>query len=325
MTTAQQGETAILAMGVPRFLILGSNLADPARDVSAPCRESCRHRHRAESPTRRGAQQLPGSRDLPGRVVQMDLWRPPPRACGSRDASDRPRVCVTGELCNALHAAATPPRALGRRLQHPPLFEVPHPLIPPIAELRDLVENGPVSGALLLTTMQTGGVGYNNLERLPSWRACLPSYSWPAAAEALVQPIHTDDVVHCIRRCLDQMPGSPVVALGAGTVALRGSDSPRGAAVGKRFGRRPYRTALCTSRRPYSQPPGGPASRQKNSGEWPKTRCATPQRWSGSGSSHVPFSTKSHLGLSRRHQPRVRLTRIVRRALAPTGLSAEFR
>ena len=90
-----------------------------------------------------------------------------------------------------------------------------HPLIPLIDELRLAIEEGPVPGALVLTTMQAGGVGYNNLERLERLAQISPVIPLPrSAAGALVQPVHTDDVVYCLLYCLARTPDAKVTTIG---------------------------------------------------------------------------------------------------------------
>ncbi len=236
MTTAAGRNRYSRPMGAPRYLILGATGGPGLGTFLHLAREGAKVTGIGRNPQHvEVLNSFLRSRDLPGRVVQMDLWRPPPDLA---DLVMQATVLVSASQANfATHCMQLPHR-LERLVAVSSIrlySRFPHPLIPPIAELRDLVENGPVSGVLLLTTMQTGGVGYNNLERLAQLARLSPVIPLPfAAAEALVQPIHTDDVVHCIRRCLDQMPGSPVVALG-GPVQLRYADLIRhvGAAVGR--------------------------------------------------------------------------------------------
>ncbi len=203
-------------MREPRFLILGAtggpglgtflNLARRGADVVGIGRSADRVR---------ALNNLVDAHALRGRVVEMNLVNP----------TDDLAILVQGAtvLISASH-----PHFATHCLKQAHRFErvvavssirvfskYPHPLIPLIAELRDVIEGGPVPGVLLLTTMQTGGVGYNNLERLAKFAQLSPVVPLPkSAASALVQPVHTDDVVYCMLRSLTALPDERVLALG---------------------------------------------------------------------------------------------------------------
>ena len=152
---------------------------------------------------------------LPGRAVAMNLDQP------RNDLDElvaRADVLVSASQAQYCTWCLGRPHSLHRvvAVSSIRLFSrFAHPLIAPIAELRAAIENGPVQGALVLTTMQTGGIGYNNLERLARLVKLSPVVPLPSSsAGALVQPIHTDDVVYCLLYCLTRLPDSKVTAVG---------------------------------------------------------------------------------------------------------------
>lgn len=152
---------------------------------------------------------------LPGRAVAMDLAE---RPLALDEMVAQAEVLISASQPHYCTWCLDRPNSLRRVVAVSSIrlySHFDHPLIAKIDELRVAIEDGPVPGALVLTTMQTGGVGYNNLERLARLVRLSPVVPLPrSAAAALVQPIHTDDVVYCMLYCLTRSPDSRVTAVG---------------------------------------------------------------------------------------------------------------
>ncbi len=82
-------------------------------------------------------------------------------------------------------------------------------------------------GVMLHPTMIYGAQGEDNVQRLAALLRFLPVVPLPEGGRALVQPIHQDDVTHCLRRALDTPWRGPAALVIAGPAAVSYADFVR--------------------------------------------------------------------------------------------------
>jgi uncharacterized protein YbjT (DUF2867 family) len=80
------------------------------------------------------------------------------------------------------------------------------------------------SGVMLHPTMIYGAEGEDNVQRLAAWLRILPIVPLPGAGNALIQPIHQDDVTRAIRAALDHPWRAPQSLVIAGPTPLPYAD-----------------------------------------------------------------------------------------------------
>ncbi|HST75868.1 MAG TPA: NAD(P)H-binding protein [Acetobacteraceae bacterium] len=83
------------------------------------------------------------------------------------------------------------------------------------------------AGVMLHPTMIYGAKGEDNVQRLAALLRRLPVVPLPGGGRALVQPIHQDDLVDCIRAALDRDWGTPRGLVVAGPEAVTYADFVR--------------------------------------------------------------------------------------------------
>jgi len=86
-------------------------------------------------------------------------------------------------------------------------------------------------GVMLHPTMIYGAQGEDNVRRLAALLRRLPALPLPGGGQALVQPIHQDDVTACLVAALDHAWRGPHSLVVAGPVALRYADFVRAVAA----------------------------------------------------------------------------------------------
>ncbi|QDO98805.1 NADH-ubiquinone oxidoreductase [Ferrovibrio terrae] len=94
--------------------------------------------------------------------------------------------------------------------------------------------NSGIPGVVLHPTMIYGGPADANVQRIAAYIRKFGAVPLPAGGTALLQPIHTDDVVSCIEAALqrDEAPGEPVIVAGPQVISYRDLVQAVGRAIG---------------------------------------------------------------------------------------------
>lgn len=92
-----------------------------------------------------------------------------------------------------------------------------------------------IPGVVLHPTMIYGGPTDANVQRISAYIRRFGAVPLPAGGRALLQPIHSDDVVSCIEAALqrDEALGEPVIVAGPQVISYRDLVQAVGRAIGK--------------------------------------------------------------------------------------------
>lgn len=114
----------------------------------------------------------------------------------------------------------------------------PHPLIEKQKAAVAALRNSGIPGVVLHPTMIYGGPTDANVQRIAAYIRKFGIVPLPGGGTAMLQPVHSDDVVSCIEAALmhDEALGEPIVVAGPQVIAYRDLVL----AVGKAIGRSPF-------------------------------------------------------------------------------------
>ncbi len=111
----------------------------------------------------------------------------------------------------------------------------PHPLIEKQKEAVTALASCGIPGVVLHPTMIYGGPRDANVQRIAAYIRRFGVVPLPAGGTALLQPIHTDDVVSCIESALqrDEALGEPIIVAGPQMISYRDLVTAVGRAIKK--------------------------------------------------------------------------------------------